>query len=602
MAAHSARTSVITLCLVALLSHGAATQRSGGGPPELPDGTPLQGEQFPRFVTPTQRNDFGFNDFLVLGDHSAVGFERHDPGEDAGFSLETWERVTTRELVGRVVSVFRPVWTGDQLRSGLRSQRWGVDRPYLYWGDVVVPDAGSAGRRALYLQIAPPNVPASQVVRASATLQYTSHAVNIWMPGFGDSRIRDGETALDLSAVTQPFYESFVDEYETLAVVSQTALLTRGLGWRQNVRNQIAGIGLDEFDRGKAFGSDAQLQGIEVYPPGGWATSNETLHQQAHQWGDYSRVWDQLGIERQGQAPAIHTPLLSPGAVLAGAVLEGSRRVGTDGLSGFAIERTGPLVTFHPLTLYRMGLIGVEDLPQLRLFQNQGQFDPSGRSAPPVDMVVAGGEIPVFPSDVVAADGERRGPRAARVRRALIYVSRAGLASQAEMDIVNFYAARLAATEGTRSWDGYPSFFEASGGRASLRTDVTPREGLTPEGKIEAGPPVAFLAVDADALAGVALDRAIPGLISVDQTLALTGSVTDDVGQDTNIACFRFIRYGSIDPNEVFVCGSVSGGRFAMNLTFTAAQRGRYTVEPFLFRNDAAEPSATSRYGVVVVD
>ena len=602
MAAHVARTSVVAFCLVASLTHGVATQRSGDGSSPLPNGTPLQGEQFPRFLTPDQRDAFGFNDFLVLGDHASVMFERHDPGEDAGFLLETWERVATRELAGRVVSVFRPIWTGDELQNGLRSQRWGVDRPYLYWGDVVVPNAGAAGRRALYLQIAPPNVPAAQVVQAGATLQYTSHAVNIWVPGFGDSRIRDGETAVDLSAVTRRFYESFVDEYETLAVVSQTTLLTRGLGWRQNVRNQVAGIGLDEFDRGRAFGSAAKLQGIEVYPPGGWATSSETLHQQAHQWGDYSRVWAQLGIERKGQAPEIHTPLLSPGAVLAGAVLEGSRRVGTDGSSAFAIERTEPLVTFHPLTLYRMGLIGVGDLPQLRLFENQGQFGPSRRSAPPVDTAVAGGEIPVLPSDVVAADGVRRGPRAAHVRRALVYVSRAGLASQAEMDVVNFYAARLAATEGTTSWDGYPSFFEASGGRARLTTDVTPRAGLTPEGKVASGPPVTFLEVATDALAGVSLDRAIPGRVSVGQTVALTGTVTDGVGQDTNIACFRFIRYGAVDPNDVFVCGSVSGRRFAIDLTFTAAQRGRYTVEPFLFRIDAAEPSATSRYGVVVVD
>ena len=51
-------------------------------------------------------------------------------------------------------------------------------------------------------------------------MQYASHAVNIWVPGFGDSRIRDGETVIDLGAVTRPFYEAFVDEYETLAVVS----------------------------------------------------------------------------------------------------------------------------------------------------------------------------------------------------------------------------------------------------------------------------------------------------------------------------------------------------------------------------------------------
>ena len=344
------------------------------------------------------------------------------------------------------------------------------------------------------------------------------------------------------------------------------------------------------------------LQGIEVYPPGGWAVSRETLHQQAHQWGDYSHVWTRLGIERQGDIPAIHTLLLSPGAVVAGAVLEGTRRVGTDGPSTFAIERTLPLVTFHPLTLYRMGLIGVEELPQLRLFQDQGQFGPSSRSVPPVDTLVTGGEIPVSSSDVVAADGVRTGPVASHVRRALVYVSRAGLASQAEMDVINFYAARLAATEGVTSWDGYPSFFEASGRRSRLSTDVTPRAGLTPEGKIQPGPSVTFLDVAGDVLAGVVLDGSLPGRIAVGQTVAILGRVTGDVGRDSNIACFRFIRYGSIDPNEVFVCSSVSSGHFEVDLTFTVAQRGRYTVEPFLFRVDAAEPLATSRYGVVVVD
>ena len=590
----------MALCLVTLLSHVAAMQPAGsGGSSPIPDGSPLQGEQFPRFLTPNHDGEFGFNDLLVLGDYVEVQFERHDPDEDSGFALETWTRVTTRELAGRLVSVFRPIWTGEQLRIGLRSQRWGVDRPYLYWGEIVVP---AAGRRPVYLQLVPTNVPPSRVVQASGTVQYTSHAVNVWMPGFGDSWIRNGETELDLSALTQRFFDAFADEYDTLAIVSQTALFTREAGWRQLVRNQITGIGLDEFDRGDDFGSAAALDGIEVYSPGGWATARETLHQQVHQWGDYSRVWDRLGLVRRGHAPSIHTPLLGPGAVLVGAVLKGSRRVSRSSPSTFAIERTVPLVTFHPLTLYRMGLIGIEEVPELYLFQDQGQFGSAKRSAPAVDTAVGGGEIPVLPGDLTAADGVRGGPRATVVRRALVYVSRAGLASQAEMDVVNFYAARLAATDGVTSWDGYPSFFEASGRRARLTTDVTPKPGLTAEGKVAPGPSTAFLDVAPDAMTGVALDRAISGRLLVGQTVTLSGEITDGVNQESNIACFRFIRYGSTDPNEVFVCSSVSGRRFTMDLTFTEAQRGRYTVEPFLFSLGAAQPSATSRYGVVVVD
>jgi hypothetical protein len=206
--------------------------------------------------------------------------------------------------------------------------------------------------------------------------------------------------------------------------------------------------------------------GVELYPLGGWATSRATLHQQAISGATTRGLWDQLGVTRYGNAPESHTPLLSPGAVVAGAVLEGTSRVGETS----AIERTLPTVMFHPLTLYRMDLINLTELPQLLVFVDQGQFGPTDRAAPPVATPVEGGGMTVVGSDVVAVDGHRIGSPARRLRRALISVSRAGLSSQAEMDVVKFYTVRLAATDGVSSWDGYPSFFEATGGRATLAT------------------------------------------------------------------------------------------------------------------------------------
>ena len=598
MSSHARRTWVVSLGLVGLLSQGAWTQQPGDTTSSLPDGTPLQGEQFPRFLTPTYDLEFGFDDFLVLGDHSVIQFELRDLDQESGFSIETWSRTATREVAGRLVSVFRPVWPADRLRDALRTQRWGVDRPSLLWGEVVVPDVGPHGRRRVYLQIAPSNIPPSVVSQASSTLQYTSHAVNIWVPGFGQTRIRQGEGSYDLGTVTKRFYELFVDEYETLAIVSQTALLMSSGGFRRNVKNDVSGIGLELFDLTADYGSSGILQGVEVYPPGGWATARDTLHQQGHQWSDYTGLWDQLGIVREGNEPASHTPLLSPGAVVGGAVLEATRRV--DGSS--TIDRTLPAVAFHPLTLYRMGLIGLAEVPQLRVFVDQGQFDPADRVSPPIGTRVEGGDVTVVGSDFVAADGARSGPAATRVRRALIYVSRTGLASKAEMDIVNFYAARLAATDGVASWDGYPSFFEATGGRATLTTDVTPRADATSDGKLTPGPTTAHLAVATDALADVILDQPIPGRISAGQAVTLSGTVTSTDNDDSSIACFRFIRYGSTDPNEVFVCGSLTAQRFVVDVTFTADQRGRYTLEPFLFTADAVRPSARSRYGVIEVE
>ena len=593
------RAWLMTIGLVGVRCHSAATQQAEpADPAPLPDGTPVQGDQFPRFLRPAHDGEFGFEDFLVLGDHAVVQVERPDPDETSGFSTETWNRTGTAEWGGRLVSVFRLVWPAEQLRDALRTQRWGVDRPYVFWGDVVVPDLGMLGRRQLYLQMMPPNVPSFEVAQASSTVQYTSHAVNIWMPGFGQARVRGDRGEDEVADLSTRFYEVFVDEYETLAVVSQTALLTNIMGLRYNVKNDVSGIGLDRFDASPHYGSAGVLHGVELYPPGGWATNRATLHQQTHQWSDYTGVWDQLGIARHGDAPESHTPLLSPGAVVAGAVLEGTRRVG----GGSVIERTLPTVTLHPLTLYRMGLINLAELPQLRVFVDQGQFGLTDRAAPPVATTVEGGALTVVGSDFVAVDGRRTGPRARHLRRALIYVSRAGLASQAEMDVVNFYALKLAATDGVSSWDGYPSFFEATGGRATLATDVTPKPGTTSAGKLSSVLPTWPLDVGTDALNDVILDEPIPGRIRVGEAVTLSGTVTARDGQGSSIACFRFIRSGSTDPNEVFVCGSLSGHRFDVRLTFSAGQRGRYTVEPFLFGADASQPSARARYGVIEVE
>ena len=305
------------------------------------------------------------------------------------------------------------------------------------------------------------------------------------------------------------------------------------------------------------------------------------------------------GIVRRGDAPAVHTPLLAPGAVMAGAVLEATRRVAesTSSGSGPVIERTLPTIQYNPLTLYRMGLIGSAELPTLQVFEDQGQFTPDRRDEPDDGVAVEGGTVAVTASDLIAADGIRNGSPVARVRRAVIYVTRIGLASQAEMDSVNFFAARLAAREGVTSWDRYPSFFEATRGRAEMLTGITP----TAAPKIEGGPNVAYLPMAPDALVGVRLDGPVPGRISVGQTIQINGSLTLSDRDDYSAVCFRFIRYGSSDVNETFVCGSLSERRFSIPVTFSATEQGTHTIESFAFWMNSGPQAARSRYGAIVV-
>ena len=145
----------------------------------MADGEALRADQFPRVLTPAHAGSFGFDAFTVLGDHETVTFERRDPSQTSLVTVETWTRTGTSSIAGRLTSIFRPVWRAEVLRVALAGQRWGVDRPYLFWGDVVAP--GTA-RQPVYLQLAPPNLPSSEVVRISATVQFASHTVNLWIP------------------------------------------------------------------------------------------------------------------------------------------------------------------------------------------------------------------------------------------------------------------------------------------------------------------------------------------------------------------------------------------------------------------------------------
>ena len=195
-----------------------------------------------------------------------------------------------------------------------------------------------------------------------------------WIPDFGDARVQGGDGEWDLRVVATTFYQHFADAYETLVVVTQSRELTNPLGFHRIVRNDVAGIDLELFDDTAQYGSASVLQGVEVFPSPRWAENSKILHQQAHQWGEYTGAWAAAGIVRWGDAPATHTPLITPGAVMAGAVLEATRRAGDSTTLGsrYVIERTLPTIQYNPLTLYRMALIGSAELPAYQVSRTSG--------------------------------------------------------------------------------------------------------------------------------------------------------------------------------------------------------------------------------------
>ena len=582
----------------------------------LADGRPLRADQFPRFLRPTHNGDFGLSNFLVIGDHETVTFERVDADAEDFHTDETWTRASTQEVDGQIVSVFNPTWGIDVLHATLRRYSWGVDHPFIFWGRFVVPAAapvvtpggvrdhvGEAEGVNVYLAVVPPNILESEITQINDDVQFTSHAVNVWDSDFGDSRVQGGETEFNEPEITRKFYEHFNDEYDVIAIMSQATQVGDFFGFHGNVRNEISGIGLDLFDSSAIYGSAGRLHGIEGYPPGGWAVPSTVWHEQGHQYGDYSGTWAQVGpaaptvrsvIERKGHAPDAHSPLAFPHEFYYSSTTEAQREI-VQVEGGFEVARTMPLIVYNPLTLYRMGLIPPEELPTYQVFLEQGQFNEETSVAPEVGTAVTGETVEVTVNDMMAADGPRSGPVETNLRRALVYVSRAGLVPPEEMHIVNYFAKRLGESSGVTSYDRYPSFSEATGGRSTMATDISPKPdevttvagALPSAAKIEPGPDVSCAKIGTQAIIGFTLDDELGGCVTGGTTITVSGTLDLTDRDDYDQVCMRIRRYGDPSEDQIFECPVLSGNRFSVNVTFPADKPGGYDFSLFAFWPDS---------------
>lgn len=376
------------------------------------------------------------------------------------------------------------------------------------------------------------------------------------------------------------------DVYDSIAVVTAEQHPSSRFGaYHWNARNPIGGLGRDEFDYTDFFGSLGALRSVEFYRDARFAAVWTSNHEIGHQWADY---WDWTeitnGIERKGWAPGGHTPLLFPGEALLGSVLRPIRRVApADGgdddgdAASYVIERTPAPSVYHPTTLYRMGLIGLEEVPEMVVFENQGQFDEEYATAPGIGTGVEGETRAVHINDIIAQHGTRSGPVDDSWRRVTVVVSRNELLSPAETHYWNFFAARHEARSGATTFGGMPPFYEATGGRATLDTTVEKPSGA----RIVNDPPlqVSNVPIDPGEFRSVQLDAEIPGSMTVGRTIAFAGVITSGDAPDVVEVCVEQVHTGGPVDDEgsdirvVTTCDEPAGNRFSMSLTFDTASR-----------------------------
>lgn len=583
---------------------------------ESPYGQPLWFDPQPRLLRADSTEGLAFDDVLIVGDIETVEFERWSSAA-GDIVTETWTRTGMRTFAGQLVSSFNPTWSGAELWDAIDRRRRGFDSPFVHFGTLRIPRLVEADEEtdeteedefekvAIRLPVAPLNLPVSRVERIHDSMQYASHVVNIVVHGFGAERIEGDDYAFALHEVTQAFYEFFPDIYDSIAVVPAEQHPSARFGaYHWNVRNPIKGLGNDEFDHTASFGSRGALRSVEFYRDARFTATWTSNHEIGHQWADY---WDWTGItngiERKGWEPGGHTPLLFPGEVLLGAILRPIRRVAlADGGDesediSYAIERTPAPSVFHPTILYRMGLIGAEEVPEMVVFQDQGQFEEEFATAPAIGTAVEGETTAVHIGDILGQHGTRSGPVDDSWRRVTIVVSRERLLSPEEMDYWNFFAARHEARSGATTFGGMPPFHEATGGRATLDTTVERFDGS----RIVNDPPlqVSNVPIDPGEFRGVQLDAEIPGSMTVGQTITFAGAITSSDAADIVEVCVHQVHTGGPvdeegnDTRVVTTCDEPAGNRFSMSLTFDRATRYGLQVDLATQADDADEPDIT---------
>lgn len=250
--------------------------------------------------------------------------------------------------------------------------------------------------------------------------------------GLGE-RFADSGT-LDTVAVAQAFFRSHPDRYDQLVIWTDMRLLTTAFAYESTVRNEIRGIGIDQYDVGAEFGSPSTLRSIVVmdalskYPADpaevfrGENTTLSILGQETgHRWLVFLRFRDAGG----GRSSALlgrdeaHWSFFmdSDGSVMEGNDIEDM---------GGGTFRTGPAVRrYSRLDQYAMGLLRESDVPSFFYVESPASTSRTAESAPRANETFNGTRRDVLIQDVVAVMGTRSpsSDQSPRVhRQAFVYV------------------------------------------------------------------------------------------------------------------------------------------------------------------------------------
>ncbi len=555
------------------------------------DGRALAYDQQPPVIAPNYDGTIQLADFTVAGNVATLQFRALDG------TVETWTRQRSDTLGGSPVSVFQPSWPASLLDRAMASTRWGWDLAELYIGDVI--GAGGLGAdRNIFLRIAPLNIPNVQVARVAPDVQYSSHVVNIVLPGFSDEMVQVDDPTTEVVRATTRFYQLFQDTYDAIAVVPQRSLLMPYTGVHYTVKNDVGGINSEQYDESATYGSaSGRLRGVEIFPQ--YFHDNQiSTHETAHQWGMYVDWTALTGVARAGHQTDAHDPLWAGYPSRMSSVLDGHRTVVDAGGGAYVVRKSAAAITFPPILRYAMGLLPAAGVPDLVIFDDQAQFtlaDP-----PPPGTPVAGGVKTANMAAVVGLHGERTGPVPTDWSRATIVVSRGGLLSQREMNYWTFYAQRSEDPNrsGIIDFDGYGSFDRATDNLVNFKTDIRPLSGAAIVGPLSVDYP-SYGTLD---LRGLELNAPLATLSAAGAPITFAGRVTVANRANFNRVAFCLAEEDEASCGRSAVAVSALGGDGGFTASVQPPSAGRYQLLMFLVTPAGGRLTATQQISTFTVN
>jgi hypothetical protein len=345
-----------------------------------------------------------------------------------GYLFDQFPPVQTSTIGTQTVTIFRPSWTmGEFVR------RFGLTIDFDGGIGGAVPIAlSTVPRRAdgfptvahdVFMRAMSATVGSVPVVQIDATAQYSSHVVNLVVPGLANSLGYTG--FFDDTAAGKHLYSYFGDDYEILAFVFREGgfiNITKTGAWHVPIQNQISGINLGLYNYSAMYGSAGRLEGSEAYA----TTLSNTVsnHELSHQWGSYFDFEDIAGIVG---GDSIHTLIWGHHETPLNRAMGSNLRLRPLGGPEWEVERAPEPTQMPPLLAYAMGRLPASAVPPMDIFEDQSlRLVGAGQR-------VSGPTKRVTIDQIIAHHGPRVGPTVTTVRRATVLVSRHALATPEEM-------------------------------------------------------------------------------------------------------------------------------------------------------------------------